>query len=59
MSDNQHHGQGAIGYVLTGFSWVAAFISLTSLSIIPIILSSVASILACVNYYYQIRKNKK
>jgi hypothetical protein len=57
MSDNTTtHGAG--GYILTAFGWIAGFIGLASMSLIPIILSSIASLMAIVNYWYQIKKNK-
>jgi hypothetical protein len=47
---------GHIGLIA---GWVLGFIGATSLGIIPIALSSLASLMAIINYYYQIRKNKK
>jgi hypothetical protein len=43
---------------LLSVSWICGFISL-NITMVPIILSSIASVLACINYYYQIKKNKK
>lgn len=57
MSDNNTHSAG--GYVLTIFGWIAGFIGIASMSLIPIVLSSLASIMACIHYYYQIKKNRK
>jgi hypothetical protein len=51
-----HPNLGHVGLVC---GWLLGFIGATSLGIIPIVLSSVASLLAIVNYYYQIKKNKK
>lgn len=59
MSDNNNYaGTGVIGLILTVFGWVTGFIGLVSLSAVPIILSSIASLMAIVNYYYQIKKTK-
>lgn len=44
------------GHVLTAMSWMFAIIQP---SIIPLILSSTASVMACVSYYFQIKKNRK
>lgn len=48
-----------IGKVGLIFGWVLGFIGATSLGIIPIVLSSIASVMAIINYYYQIKKNRK
>jgi hypothetical protein len=40
-------------------AWYFAFVSIINANIIPIILSSIASTMAIINYYYQIKKNKK
>jgi hypothetical protein len=50
---------GTTGHVGLITGWVLGFIGATSLGIIPIALSSLASLMAIVNYYYQIKKNKK
>ena len=47
---------GPIGLIS---GWLLGFIGAVSLGTIPIILSSVASAMAIINYYYQIKKNKK
>lgn len=47
---------GHVGLII---GWIFGFIGATSLGWLPIILSSVASIMAIVNYYYQIKKNKR
>lgn len=57
MSEHNYSSTG--GYVLTVFGWIAGFIGIASMSLIPIILSSVASLMAIVHYYYQIKKNRK
>lgn len=45
--------------IITLFTgWYFAFASLVSLNWIPVTLSSVASVMAIVNYYYQIKKNR-
>jgi hypothetical protein len=51
-----HPNLGPIGLIS---GWLLGFIGAVSLGTIPIILSSIASVMAIVNYYYQIRKNKK
>lgn len=51
-------GSSGIGYILTAGSWLLGFIGISTLSIIPIILSSAASTMAIIHYYYQIKKNK-
>ena len=38
--------------------WYFTFASVVSGSWIPVVLSSIASIMAIVNYYYQIKKNR-
>jgi len=43
------------GEFLLFFSWLTAF----NPAMIPIILSCIASTLACVNYLLQIKKNRK
>lgn len=48
-----------LGHVGLIFGWCLGFIGAVSLEKVPIILSSIASLLAIVNYYYQIKKNKK
>ena len=55
MSDTGHRVY-EIGTM--SLSWLFGLISLP-ITTIPIILSSIASIMACINYYYQIRKHKK
>lgn len=55
MSDTGHR-MYEIGTMI--FSWIFGLISLP-VTAIPIILSSIASVMACINYYYQIRKHKK
>jgi hypothetical protein len=50
---------GNTGHVYMVVSWLFGFVGAVSWNIIPIILSSAASIMAIVNYYYQIKKNKK
>jgi hypothetical protein len=47
------------GHVGLTIGWILGFVGATSLNWIPIVLSSAASIMAIVNYYYQIKKNKK
>lgn len=47
------------GHVLTIISWLLGFIGAVSWNIVPIVLSSAASIMAIINYYYQIKKNRK
>lgn len=47
------------GHVGLIAGWIFGFIGATSLGVIPIVLSSLASVMAIVNYYYQIKKNKK
>lgn len=56
---NEHNTSSASGYVLTLFGWITGFIGVASMSLLPIILSSIASAMAIVNYYYQIKKNKQ
>lgn len=51
---NQQH---ALPELIT--AWIFGFIGFISFNTVPIILSSIASILAIVNYYYQIKKNRK
>jgi hypothetical protein len=53
------HDNGSIGSMGLIIGWIFAFFTWVNPSIIPIILSAAASIMACVNYYYQIKKNKK
>lgn len=50
---------GNTGHVCMIVSWMLGFIGAVSWNIVPIILSSVASIMAIINYYYQIKKNKR
>lgn len=52
--DNQ--AVGPVGLII---GWLFGFIGMVSLGTIPIILSSIASAMAIVNYYYQIKKNKR
>lgn len=40
-------------------SWYFGVIGAITLHTIPIILSSVASLMAIINYYYQIKKNRQ
>jgi len=47
----------AIGHTGLICGWFFGFIG-TSLGIIPIVLSSAASLMAIINYWYQIKKNK-
>jgi hypothetical protein len=51
-----HAITGHVGLIC---GWILGFIGATSLGIVPIVLSSIASLLAIINYYYQIKKNKK
>jgi hypothetical protein len=45
--------------VITLFtSWYFALATIVSMGWVPLILSSVASIMAIINYYYQIKKNR-
>jgi hypothetical protein len=46
-------------FLVVFFSWVSTWLSVITLDAIPIILSSVLSIFGIVNYFYQIRKNKR
>jgi hypothetical protein len=56
MSDHQHNtGNRFFDIGLLGISWVCGFISI-NVTYIPIILSSLASLLSI---YYQYQKNKK
>jgi hypothetical protein len=50
---------GQMGHVFMVFSWVAGFIGAVSWNVVPIALSSIASVMAIINYYYQIKKNRK
>lgn len=45
-----------IGHITTITGWM---FTVVNPSVIPITLSCVASIMACVNYYYSIKKNRK
>lgn len=49
------HSVGIVGLFI---SWYFGFIGFVSLNWVPMLLSSAASIMAIINYYYQIRKNK-
>ena len=55
----QKMDNGTIGHIGLIYGWILGFIGATSLGIIPIALSSIASLMAIINYYYQIKKNKK
>jgi hypothetical protein len=48
-----HPTLGPVGLIC---GWILGFIGATSLGVIPIVLSSVASLMAIINYYYQIKK---
>jgi hypothetical protein len=50
-----HPTVGPVGLI---FGWMLGFIAFISVEKVPIILSSIASLMAIVNYYYQIKKNK-
>lgn len=56
---NHDHTNGSIGTMGLIVGWIFTFFTWVNPSIIPVILSSVASIMAAINYYYQIKKNKK
>jgi len=49
------HTTGVIGLFM---GWYFAFIGFVSLNWLPMLLSSIASIMAIINYYYQIKKNR-
>lgn len=49
---------GNTGHFFMVISWLFGFIGAVSWNMLPIFLSSVASVMAIVNYYYQIKKNK-
>lgn len=51
-----HPTLGPVGLI---FGWLLGFIAAISWNVLPIVLSSAASIMAIINYYYQIKKNKK
>lgn len=51
-----HPNLGPVGLI---FGWCLGFIGAISLGWVPIALSSIASAMAIINYYYQIKKNKK
>ena len=46
-------------HVFLAAGWVFSVLSIMSLNTIPIILSSIASIFAIINYYQQIKKRNK
>lgn len=49
------HGTGIVELFI---GWYFAFVGLVSPHWIPMTLSSLASIMAIVNYYFQIKKNR-
>jgi hypothetical protein len=49
------HNVGIVGLFM---SWYFGFIGFVSLNWLPMVLSSAASIMAIVNYYFQIKKNR-
>ena len=59
MSDNNHNtGNRILDFGLMSVSWICG-IMVWNITIIPLVLSSAASLMAIVHYYYQIKKNKK
>jgi hypothetical protein len=58
MSDNNYNtGHKVLDFGLLTISWIGSIMAI-NITLIPIVFSSIASILACINYYYQIKKNK-
>lgn len=51
-----HQNIGPVGLII---GWLLGFIAAVSWNVVPIVLSSAASIMAIINYYYQIKKNRK
>jgi len=49
---------GNTGHFFMVVSWLLGFIGAVSWNMLPIALSSIASVMAIINYYYQIKKNK-
>jgi hypothetical protein len=59
MSDHNYNtGLKTLDFGLLAISWIGSILAI-NITIIPIVLSSIASLMAIVNYYYQIKKNKK
>lgn len=46
------------GVVELFIGWYFGFIGFVSMNWLPMILSSIASVMAIINYYYQIKKNR-
>jgi len=55
MNRTMSNYPGIIGLFV---GWYFCFASLVSLNWVPVVLSSIASLMAIVNYYYQIKKNR-
>lgn len=46
------------GIVTLFGSWYFTLVSITGIHWVPVALSSIASLMAIINYYYQIKKNR-
>lgn len=49
------NGRAFLGHLGTIMGWMFAMVNP---SVIPIVLSSIASVMACINYYFSIKKNR-
>lgn len=56
MYHYMEHKNTILGHLMTAMSWMFTVLKPET---IPIILSSIASAMAIVNYYYSIKKNRK